>query len=190
MAVSKRDFDGTQLAAAHIGDAVLDAIVGAANGSVTAAQADATQALADAAAADAKAVAADAKAVAAQVDADDVLYVDLIAAAEAANTIAVTAQLKDRNGANVAQALRCLATLYRKDGTIALVGAGRVTVAGGAPVSDNGKPNVIFTLDANGAATLTVTDVVGAINETFRLTVVPLEGIGAARSVDCPFDAA
>lgn len=109
---------------------------------------------------------------------DRAAYAVLTPAAEAADVIAVTVQLKDAAGDDLAEAAECMAEVYQLDGTkAATVGASGFGVkenGAGAPLegSDNtGLPTLFFSLDANGAAQLDVKDEAGGADTKVFLVV-------------------
>lgn len=115
-------------------------------------------------------------------------------AAEADDVIAVAIQLQDGAGEDVAEAITCRAQLL--DGNAELAAAAAYTMAetgAGAEVSASARPALIFTTSAAGAATLSVTDVVGGADESVFLLVEPIPGeglVGVPVLVTLTFDAA
>jgi len=94
----------------------------------------------------------------------------LTVGAEAANVIGVTV-------AGPAAASQYMATLYDANMLLALVGAFTMAETGdGAEASVTGKPRLVFTTSAAGAATLSITDVAGASGATLILEVKPVSG--------------
>lgn len=104
-----------------------------------------------------------------------IVFPDLAAGAEAGNAIPVTIQLKDMAGVNVARAQRLHCRLYDASMLEALVAAFTMAETGaGSEVSTTARPAMLIDTDANGAATLTVTDVSGAFAGTVYLEVIPV----------------
>ena len=117
------------------------------------------------------------------------VYASLSAAAEAANERVVTVQVKNFLDTNVAFAVKLRCELL----TSAMLPAAAVdfTMAetgGGSEVTDTAKPQLIIETSAAGAASLTVTDVIGATNTTIYLVVTPLEKFGRPQYVALAFD--
>lgn len=101
--------------------------------------------------------------------------VTLTAGAEAGNAIPITVQ----GPAHVAQ---YLAVVYTAAMVPALAAAYTMAETGaGAEVSTTAQPALLFTTDAAGAATLTVTDVSAASTDTLYVEVRPAAAAGGAR---------
>lgn len=102
-------------------------------------------------------------------------FVDLQAAAEAGNAIAVTVQLKDAANVNLARAQRLHCRLYDASMLEAVVGSWTMAETGaGTEISTTARPALLVDTDANGAAVVTVTDVSGTFAGTVYLEVVPV----------------
>lgn len=105
----------------------------------------------------------------------------LTAAAEAGNAIAVTIALKDGNGNALARTQRLKCQVIGADGVIGLVAAWTLAETGaGSEVSTTARPTLYIDTDANGAATVTVTDVSGVYAGTMYLEVTPISVAGAS----------
>lgn len=124
------------------------------------------------------AAAAQAAADAAQTDATTALqlsrtytyHVGLTAAAEAANTRAVTVAVTDRNLDPTTGTVKLFCELRAADMLPELAGAFRLAETGaGSENSTTAKPALLITTDATGNATLTVTDVAGGSGLTTNL---------------------
>lgn len=104
-----------------------------------------------------------------------VVFCDLAAGAEAGNAIAVTVQLKSMASVNVARVQRLHCRLYDASMLEAVVGSFTMAETGvGTEVSTTARPAMLVDTDANGAATLTVTDVSGVFVGTVYLEVIPV----------------
>lgn len=100
---------------------------------------------------------------------------DLTAAAEAGNAIAVTIAIQDQDGSAVAAATRLHCQVFDAAMLEAVVGAFTCAETGvGTEVSTTARPGLLIDTDANGAATVTVTDVSGAFGGTVYLRVMPV----------------
>ena len=105
----------------------------------------------------------------------------LTPAAEASNAIAVAVQIKSADNANVARVQRLRCQVFDANMLHATVAAWRLGETGpGSEVSATAKPQILIDTDANGVATVTVTDVSGTFAGTVYLEVVPANGHGAA----------
>jgi hypothetical protein len=105
----------------------------------------------------------------------NVIRADLSAAAEAADTIAVTVNMVDGagNALNAQHDLIC--QLYDANMVESVATAHRMAETGaGSAVSATAQARMIIRTDANGDATITVTDVAGASNTTVTLEVRPM----------------
>lgn len=99
----------------------------------------------------------------------------LAASAEAANVITVTVNVVDLNGTAVSRAQRVKLQLYEITMIAALVGAARLAETGaGSEITTTANAALIILTDANGDATVTVTDVMGASSKTFVLEATPI----------------
>lgn len=110
--------------------------------------------------------------------------VSLSAAAEDADTIAVTVTLTDAAGVTQTEAQQCVARVVGEpaaDYTIAETGAGTEN-------SVTGHTGLVFTTSANGVAEITVTDVSGASNESVYLEVYCAGVLTIPSTVECAFD--
>lgn len=102
--------------------------------------------------------------------------VGLSAAAEAGDNIVVTV-------AGVAQVAQYIARLYDSAALLALSAAFTIAETGaGAEVSTTAKSSLIFTTDANGAASLTLHDVAGASGASLFLEVSPFSVQAGAKA--------
>lgn len=102
-------------------------------------------------------------------------FVDLQAAAEAGNAIAVTINLKDAANADLSRAQRLHCRLYDASMLEAVVGSFTMAETGvGTEISTTARPALLVDTDANGDATVTVTDVSAAFVGTVYLEVVPV----------------
>lgn len=103
----------------------------------------------------------------------------LTAAAESGNAIAVTINLVDLAGTAVSRAQRLICRLYTADMLQALAAAWTMAETGaGSEISTTAKPSLLIATDANGDATVTVTDVSGVAATTVYLEVTPLPPTG------------
>lgn len=117
------------------------------------------------------------------------VYASLTAAAENANVRAVTVQAKDFTGANVAAAIRFHCQVFDANMLAAVVGSWRLAETGaGSELTTTAKPSLLIQTDANGAATVSVTDVAGASNTTVYLKVSPINAFGKDAYVALTFD--
>lgn len=117
------------------------------------------------------------------------LYASLTAAAEAGNVRAVTIQVKDFTGTNVAAACKFHCQLFDANMLAAVVGSWTLAETGaGSEVTATAKPSLIIQTDATGAATVSVTDVGGASDTTVYLKVSPLLNFGRDEYVALVFD--
>jgi len=104
------------------------------------------------------------------------LPLNLVAGAEVTNVIPVVVT----GPAHVAQ---YKASVYDADMLHGLVGAWTLAETGaGAEVSTTAKPTLLFTTDANGAATISVTDVAGASGLSVYLEVAPVSVPAGAKA--------
>lgn len=109
----------------------------------------------------------------------------LTAAGESTDTIAVTFA----SGVAAPQQFRC--EVFDSATMVALAATFTVAETGaGAEVAGSGTPNLIFTTDANGDATLTVTDVAGASSKTCYVIVTPLLSSAASEQIVAPAEVA
>ena len=100
----------------------------------------------------------------------------LTVGAEAADVIAVTV-------AGPAQVAQYHARLYEATMIEALAAAATMAETGvGAEVSTTAQAALVFTTDASGAATLSITDVAGASSKTFYLEVTPASASAGAKA--------
>jgi hypothetical protein len=117
------------------------------------------------------------------------LYASLTAAAEAGNVRTVAIQVKDFTGTNVAAAVRFHCQLFDANMLAAVTASWRLAETGaGSEVTATAKASLIIQTDANGAATVSVTDVGGASNTTVYLKVSPLLAFGRDEYVALTFD--
>lgn len=113
----------------------------------------------------------------------------LTAAAEAANTRAVTVAVEDRNGDAPTGTVQLLCSLRNPAMVTELATAFTMAETGlGSEDSTSGKPEMLITTDATGHATLTVTDVAGASGLTTHLFCEPISSHGAVSHVALNFD--
>ena len=114
------------------------------------------------------------------------------AGADAGNSMPVAVQIEDGNGASVAAVTTVLCEIFDADMILGLAAAWTLAETGvGAEVTASAHATLLITTDANGAATVTVSDVVTGTNETVRLkmTVIPGEGeIGQPTFTVCDFN--
>ena len=111
--------------------------------------------------------------------------VQLSAAAESDDTIAVTVQLSDVDGNSIASADAWEATIVGEpvaDYSIAETGDG-------TPLNVTAHNACAFTLSAAGVATLTVTDVSGTSDEAVVLSLKPLDSMALPAYLALTFDA-
>jgi hypothetical protein len=109
----------------------------------------------------------------------------------AANAIDVVMQVTDADGNNISAVTRCISQVYADN--MAVFGAGgngQLNEVGvGAEVSDSvgGVDTLIWTTDANGAATIRVTDSTGVLAGNLRLVsrVIDNNGGGSLASIPC-----
>lgn len=99
----------------------------------------------------------------------------LSAAAKVGSTVAVTVNLVDAAGNPISRVQRCVANVY----SVAMLLATAITftlaeTGAGAEVSTTAKPTLLFDTDANGDATITITDVGGLFTGTLYLEVTPV----------------
>lgn len=95
--------------------------------------------------------------------------------AEAANVIAVTLNVVDLNGTAVSRAQRVKLTLYEITMIPALAAAATLAETGaGSEITTTANASLIILTDANGDATVSVTDAAGASSKTFVLEAVPI----------------
>lgn len=100
--------------------------------------------------------------------------------AEAANVIALDLQIKDFGGDNVSEIVGLHCELFDSSMLEALVGAFTAAETGaGAEDTTTGRPGIIITTDANGAAQLSVTDVAGGSGAVIVVKITPLERAGS-----------
>jgi hypothetical protein len=112
----------------------------------------------------------------------------LTPAAEAGNAISVGIQIKGLDGANVARVQRLRCQIYDVNMLHGVVGSWRAAETGpGTEVSVTAKPQILIDTDANGAASVTVTDVSGTYAGTVYLEVVPENGQGVSSIVSLTF---
>lgn len=105
---------------------------------------------------------------------------DFELAAESGNVISVLIQMKDPDGNNVARATDLKCSLYRADGTVALVAAFTMAETGdGTLVSTTAKPTLIVTTSADGDCVISITDVSGSFTGNVFLEVTPLNTFGS-----------
>ena len=103
----------------------------------------------------------------------------LTAAAEAGNAIAVSIQIKNASGTNVSRVQRLRCQVYDASMVPSLVAAFTSAETGvGAEVSTTARPGLLIDTDANGAATVTVTDVSGSFVGTVYIEVEPVNELG------------
>lgn len=110
--------------------------------------------------------------------------VDLSAAAEDTDVIAVTATLTDLYGNTITNADQWKAEVVGEAAaayTIAETGAGDET-------SITARPGLVFTFSANGVAELSVTDVSGASGASVVLLLTPTDTFGKPASITLTFD--
>lgn len=143
------------------------------------------------------ATAAQSAADAAQTDADTAIsfartltfWPRLTAAAEAADTRAITVAVEDRNGDAPTGTVQLFCELRDAAMVPEVVGAFRLAETGlGAENSTSAKPAMLITTDATGHATLTVTDVAGASALTTYLFCTPVTSHGATAVLAVTFD--
>jgi hypothetical protein len=117
------------------------------------------------------------------------LYASLTAAAEVGNVRAVAIQVKDFSGTNVAAACKFHCQVFDANMLAAVVGSWRLAETGaGSEITTTAKPSLIIQTSANGAATVSVTDVAGASNTTVYLKVSPLGNFGRDEYIALTFD--
>lgn len=110
----------------------------------------------------------------------------LVAGAEAGNAIIVTLNLVDVFGTAIGRVQRCRAWLLDNNGLLALVGAWTLTIGGGgAAITTDARPTLVFETNATGDATLTITDVSGVSGIMVQLFVEPVTD-GVAFNVGYP----
>lgn len=115
-------------------------------------------------------------------------YVSLTAAAEAANTRAVTVAVQDRALNPVDGSVTILCELRDANMAVEASTTFRMAETGaGSENSTTAKSTLLLTSDATGNATLTVTDVAGASGLTTTLFCRPV-GHGAMSRVALTFD--
>lgn len=101
--------------------------------------------------------------VAAIADASKLAIPVLTAGAQTSHTKVVTIQIKDQNGDAVPRVQRLNCYFRKSDFLLAVVGEITLAETGvGAEVSTTAKASLLITTDANGAATISITDVGGA----------------------------
>lgn len=99
---------------------------------------------------------------------------ELTPGAEAGNAIAVAVQVKDTTGANVARTQRFACRVYDAAMGPTLAAAWTLAETGaGAEISTTARPQLLIDTDANGAATVAVTDVSGVFVGTVYLELTP-----------------
>lgn len=117
----------------------------------------------------------------------------LTAGAEASQAIPVTIQCRTYEASgneyvNAEEAITLVASLYDDNGLEAVVGSFTMAESGaGTIISTTAKPRIFLTTDANGAATITVTDVSGVFAGSVHLVVEVLNKPGFAGYVELTF---
>ncbi len=105
--------------------------------------------------------------------------VSAVAAADAGNTVDVTINVTDLEGAAVSRAQVLLCELFTADMVPALVASWTLAETGvGAEVSTTAKPSLLISTDASGDATVRITDVATGTNADLFLKVTPLSSTG------------
>lgn len=103
----------------------------------------------------------------------------LTAGGDLGNTQVVTINVVDLNGTAVSRAQRLLCELYTADMLHALAAAWTMAETGaGSEVSTTAKPSLLIDTDANGDASLTITDVATGSAATLYLKVTPVPTSG------------
>jgi hypothetical protein len=117
------------------------------------------------------------------------VYASLSAAAEVANVIAVTLQVKDFAGEDVEAQVYFHCQIFDANMLAGVVGSWRLAESGdGTEVSVTAKPSLLVRTSAAGAATLSVTDVAGGSGATVYLKVSPVNSYGKDQYLALTFD--
>lgn len=122
--------------------------------------------------------------------------VDLVAGAEAADVIAVTVNVETLGAVDLNEAILLECRLYDENMIESLAAAFAMAETGdGSEVSNTAQAAMLIRTDANGAATISVTDVVGASGASVNLIVTPIteSGVkdiygGAPARIEITFD--
>ena len=108
----------------------------------------------------------------------------LTAGAQVSTAKPVTIQLQDLAGDSVARVQRLECTVRRSDGLQTVVGEVTLSETGvGVEVTTTAKATLIITTDANGAATLTLTNASGGALSNMHLVVQPIDLPGVRTSL-------
>lgn len=105
--------------------------------------------------------------------------VNASAAAESGNAIAVTLAVKDLEGNAVSRVQRVVCRVFGADMLLGGVGGTNLLLSetgAGSEVSTTAENTLVIDTDANGAATVTVTDVSGILAGTVYLEICPEMG--------------
>lgn len=108
-------------------------------------------------------------------------------AAEDSDDIVVSLQLVDQNGDSLAESLDFMYTVSDIIFVPALETSYVCTATNN--ISPVAAPAGTFSLDADGAATLTITDVVGGSDEILNIVLTPINHHGVTNIIEIVFDA-